>query len=710
MKYFFYSNIKAVQGSLVDIYEGDFIAWCNNHCSPTMISKSDFPLFTPALFEGLSSARRIENLTGFHNLVLDFDNKEGVSNYDDVTRELITYTFIAYDTISSTKENRRFRVILPFSNSLDEKSFELLKNKVIHILQGSLEGLDQSSFDRARAFFIPTPNTFSEFNKGTYFNECKLFLDQELNITLPKSAQEKGRNDNLKAQVFAALNKDVPIQQIAEEILEYDLKNNNPPLFSDTKENFKTKDPKVNALVFVTNCAVTHANAHRKSITFNDNELTVGASELLKFQEKADETKRKEDAFFEFDESLCKAPGLVGEIADWINSASNKPIPALSLASALTGVGMVKAHRVRSETNLRTNLYTIGLAPSGGGKEDSMKLMKKLLKATGHKDHIMGDPESASGLLSSLSNMNGQAFLGWSEVGLALQSYTDKNAGGHLSKVIKVLLRLFSEADMDVEGGEYSTRSRQDIKQPCLSIYGSSVPDEFFKSLSVAHGSNGFLARWLVFATSQRGKENPTAVDYEEIPQYLINKLKQIRAMSKNPSGLDDLSQSVLINPKIVKYTDQARSLLSDIKAHYEIKIQKLLEEGSSLDSVWQRAIEHIIKISLTLSDNNFITRDDLDYSSRLVEFILDKSSQMYLEYGNQGEFANTCREVLDIIRKSGKKGITLAQFNRVKRLPLTYRDQVFKSLKESEQIIEVKDTAKTRPVTSFFYQKDTRI
>ena len=255
MKYFFYSNIKAVQGSLVDIYEGDFIAWCNNHCSPTMISKSDFPLFTPALFEGLSSARRIENLTGFHNLVLDFDNKEGVSNYDDVTRELITYTFIAYDTISSTKENRRFRVILPFSNSLDEKSFELLKNKVIHILQGSLEGLDQSSFDRARAFFIPTPNTFSEFNKGTYFNECKLFLDQELNITLPKSAQEKGRNDNLKAQVFAALNKDVPIQQIAEEILEYDLKNNNPPLFSDTKENFKTKDPKVNALVFVTNCA-----------------------------------------------------------------------------------------------------------------------------------------------------------------------------------------------------------------------------------------------------------------------------------------------------------------------------------------------------------------------------------------------------------------------------------------------------------------------
>ncbi len=708
MKFFFYSKLHAIQGYLVDIYEGDFIEFCRKECLPSMQHKDDFPLFTPALFGKNGSNRTLAELTSHNNLVLDFDNKEAITDYDDIARELSAYTFIAYDTFSSTKEKRKFRYILPLSRDLDEKSYLLLKDKVIHVLQGNLDGIDASTFDRARAFYIPSPNCFTEFNKGVYFNDCKLYLDQELNTALPFNAANKGRNDSIKSQIFAALEKNTPINQIVEEIFEYDLKNYNPPLFSDPLEKFKTNDPKVNALNFVSNCAVTHANAHRKSITLKEEtSITVNVKDLINFQVKADEAKKNDEAFYEFDQSLCKAPGLVGEIADWITASSFKPIPALSLAAALTGVGMVKAHRVRSETDLRTNLYTIGLAPSGGGKEDSMKLMKKLLKSSGHGTNLIGEPESGSGLISSLETANYKAFLGWNEVGMALQYYTDKNANGHLSKVIKLIIRLFSEANTSVSGGEYATRSRIDLDQPCLSIYGSSVPDEFFKALSLSHGSNGFLARWLIFATNKLGVENLNAGKESKIPQSFINQLESIRAM---PSSVlekqSDIQKHFITDPKIVPYTPDARLLLGEIREFYQNKMQKFLDEGNGLESVWQRAQEHIIKIALILSDNNFITRDELDYSYRLVESILAKSSQMYLENRNQGEFANLCKEILEIVRQKGRSGVTLSQLGRIRKVNPTLRDQAIKALKESEQVLEVVTKKGKAVTTTLFYQR----
>ena len=66
--------------------------------------------------------------------------------------------------------------------------------------------------------------------------------------------------------------------------------------------------------------------------------------------------------------SILNPPGLVGKIARWINATSIYPQPMLAVAAAITAAGVAMSHKVQSPTRLRTNFYTMGLAPSGAGK------------------------------------------------------------------------------------------------------------------------------------------------------------------------------------------------------------------------------------------------------------------------------------------------------------------------------------------------------
>src|SRR5690606_32952884 len=80
-----------------------------------------------------------------------------------------------------------------------------------------------------------------------------------------------------------------------------------------------------------------------------------------KAEAKADRQKAMEAITHE-------VPGLVGNLITWIEASAPNPNRILALASSLAFVGTLAGRNYASPTDLRTNIYTVGLAPSGFGK------------------------------------------------------------------------------------------------------------------------------------------------------------------------------------------------------------------------------------------------------------------------------------------------------------------------------------------------------
>jgi hypothetical protein len=80
---------------------------------------------------------------------------------------------------------------------------------------------------------------------------------------------------------------------------------------------------------------------------------------------------------------LTSPGGVVSDIVDWIVSSSSRPSRELALAATLPFVGALIGRRVASPTDLRTNIYAVGLAGSGYGKDHARTQLKRLITAAG---------------------------------------------------------------------------------------------------------------------------------------------------------------------------------------------------------------------------------------------------------------------------------------------------------------------------------------
>lgn len=212
----------------------------------------------------------------------------------------------------------------------------------------------------------------------------------------------------------------------------------------------------------------------------------------------------KEKICWSIPEALAlSAPGLTGKIVDWILETSIRRQPALALGAALAFVGALKGQRVASPTDLRTNLFILGIAQSGSGKQQPLKAIQHLAASVrGLQDLIAGEPTSDAGLFSLLKGDYGPKLIQWDEFGLALQGITSDNASAHSAAIMKWLNTMFSSANCKLLGKEYANIDgkfkRIDLNNPHLCVFGVSAPGAFYKSLKSEHAASGFLPRFLI--------------------------------------------------------------------------------------------------------------------------------------------------------------------------------------------------------------------
>lgn len=400
-----------------------------------------------------------------------------------------------------------------------------------------------------------------------------------------------------------------------------------------------------------------------------------------------------------FPPNLLKAPGLPGRFADFVNRTSLMPQPILALGAAIAAAGALMGRKIRSDTNLRTNFYIIGLAPSGSGKDHARTVIKRLFHDTGIGNLELGVPASSAGLISGLRDRGeGRGLVLWDEFGRVLKQISGWKSGSHEKDIVTALMELFSSAQSVYLGKSYANHDNKNplkpIDQPCLSIYATSVPVHFYEALSNGEAIDGFLARWLIFESKDYTMEEDEREEaFSQAPQAMIDFCKYWKEQpfnSEEPKG--NLSGVVKTIPRLVKCSPAASVYLKD----FAIEMRRLAItseiNGDITGPIWSRAGEHARRLALVAHEGDQIELNVAEWGAELSRFCCKYMASAVSDYVSSTELEAQTKRVLRMVKDKSKNldnWVTKADITRAfQGIQARTRHEIINSLVERGEII----------------------
>lgn len=390
-----------------------------------------------------------------------------------------------------------------------------------------------------------------------------------------------------------------------------------------------------------------------------------------------------------FPEHLLSVPGFISEVMDYNKATAIRWQPVLALAGAIALQSVLAGRKVRDEHDNRTNLYCLSIAPSGSGKDNARKVNKQILLAAG-LTALEGPEDLASdaGLVAAIAKQPAILFQ-IDEFGRFLQTIGDPKKAPHLFNLISVLMKLFSSASTMYKGKAYADSSRNRcIIQPCASLFCTSVPEHFYESLTTASLKDGFIARLLVFESSempprQRGK----AIS---VPQSIIDIAKAW--------GQRQCSTDAEPTPVLVQTSEAAEVIFDELATSGDAHMEK----GDSIaSSLWARAEETARRLALVYacSQSHSEPRIDADAAKWACDVATYLIKRMLFQAGQwvaDGPFGAKQMRVLRIIREAGE--ITRSDLCR-KTQDLTPRERnaILENLQACQRIEVIVRPTKTK-------------
>jgi hypothetical protein len=363
--------------------------------------------------------------------------------------------------------------------------------------------------------------------------------------------------------------------------------------------------------------------------------------------------------------------GLIREVAEYILSQSERPQPVLAVCAATALVGALAGRKYESPSQLGPNLLLVGLAESGSGKERARKLVGKIASEVGAESVIGADDiASAPGLIAELNENPVKLFM-LDEFGLFLSSVTDKNSSSTKREIMSVIMRMYSSYGGTYYGTAYADQSKRKkvvINNPCMVLYATSVHQNFYESLSLEHGSDGFISRLLVVPAGEKRPEL-CRPKYAKIPGYLKAKLVELAG---------------LVNPEIVTVpmTDEVDQAFFDLD-----ESMTALMTTPQTRSVYARVKENAIKLALVHSismdvADPLIGPESFAWGRDIALWCANHITEKLETAVGNGEDEKRYNRAVDILLSSGPGGITKRELMRRYKGMKTYdRDDLLRSL-----------------------------
>jgi len=325
--------------------------------------------------------------------------------------------------------------------------------------------------------------------------------------------------------------------------------------------------------------------------------------------------------------------GLVGEIARWIVATSRYPQPELAIGAALGIVGTVAGRQFASPTKSATHLYTLGLAPTGRGKDHPLKSIRRILEAAGLGE-LSGAPDffSMSAIYGHLIKTP-LTICAIDEFGDFMRKVTSKRSSNNEAQIGKTLRMLWSASFDTIGTPGRAQEGSLDIVWPCLSIYAVSTPHQFYSSLKEAALESGTLNRFLAIDGRKGVRQCKPEITGDEVPKSITERLKAIYNSCNEVEMLWRGAFDARINReehmKMLSWCpDGSEQKFYD----FAEEVATMLEEHPQKDVFYGRAAEMALRIATIIAigdGRDSVRMQDLDYGIRMAQ-----ASGKHLEEG----------------------------------------------------------------------------
>lgn len=376
--------------------------------------------------------------------------------------------------------------------------------------------------------------------------------------------------------------------------------------------------------------------------------------------------RRKNSAPLPVSPGLMDVGGAMQMFIEHCERTSVSPQPFLSLASAICLVGTLAGRRYRTQTDLRTNVYAVGVVDSGGGKDHARKRIKACLAEAGLTQYLGGEKiASGQAMFTALARHPALLF--------QIDEFGDFLSGivaakdAHRKDIAANLKILYSSASTYMCGTEYAddkARPKADIHQPHACLYATTTPGQLWSAIASSSLHDGLMARMLLFVTPCNYPDQASAM-IEPIPEPLLAALKEIARGAADPEtgevgggNLGSLmSASAAPQPYTVRNTPAAEAAFLALRAEQTARLRK--HEGTYVTAIVARLAENSIKLALIRAVSRrpsapSIEADDVAWgravSMHCVETMLREASANVADT----EFGKRLALIRAIIRKHG--------------------------------------------------------
>jgi len=374
-------------------------------------------------------------------------------------------------------------------------------------------------------------------------------------------------------------------------------------------------------------------------------------------------------AFKPWPDHLLHPGGLLEEIIDYTMESSMRTERSFALAGALSLMGTVLSQRVVTTSDLPTSLYIIVIGDSGSGKDAPRSVISRILRSDPSlaRAYAGNDLASNAAIIAYLNREGCQrALFILDEIGMFLKS--TKNQNSARNGIIKTLTDMYGKKANDPYKKPYlSEENDKDVDWYGLSIFGASVPDEFWESLQDNETTNGFLARCMIFQQESEFAVPDCSKRDNGIPESLKRRILELWHIDGGENTPEIVNGGVEVRPVAkphrVPLSPEAEKFHYEKTVAIEYKKEECRKAGDKMGlSIYSRTAAKawatsVIKCASRLGSGILcqqIELEDIQWAWDLV----DECDARMIEQGEQNiaqsRFEAICKKIMNAVyRKS---------------------------------------------------------
>jgi hypothetical protein len=353
---------------------------------------------------------------------------------------------------------------------------------------------------------------------------------------------------------------------------------------------------------------------------------------------------------------LLHVPGFIDQVMTYTLETAPYPERTLAFCGALSLQALLAGRKVRDAADNRTNLYVLGLANSGAGKDYPRKVNQRVLLEAGLAD-CLGDTFASGEGIEDRLFLHPSVLFQTDEIdGLMTKINLGKDA--RHEGIMNVLLKMYTSANslypMRVKAG----KEPGVIDQPSLCIFGTAIPKHYYEALSVKMLTNGFFARMLVLETGKRGRGQDAVV--RALPDSVRQTAQWWAEFSpgEKHGNLADWHPS----PKVVEASPEAGDVLRVFRQRADDQYSLAEERGDPVGmAIWARANEKARRLALVYAcsanhEEPLIDVAGTRWACAFVEHQTRRMLFMIGEHVSENDFDARCKKLVVTLRKWKEK------------------------------------------------------